>query len=163
VRDTEAGSVGTTEHTEYTEARGNRLRVVFRGRVEGNWYLSNSSETQGKHSKVRFLSSPLVNPGFPRVFRILGQLLWLSVPIHACRCCPCRNHRLVRCLGPQKHFSASSSESQESFPNPRFFSENMWFFGGGAGFELGQFESCWNSLPEQRCRGSSRRPSVQDD
>ena len=28
---TEAGNVGTTEHTEYTEARGNRLRVVFRG------------------------------------------------------------------------------------------------------------------------------------
>jgi hypothetical protein len=42
--------------------------------------------TQGKHPKVRILSSPLKNPGFPRVFRILGQLLWLSVPIHACPC-----------------------------------------------------------------------------
>ena len=28
---------------------------------------------------VRFLSSPLKNPGFPRVFRIPGQLLWSSV------------------------------------------------------------------------------------
>jgi hypothetical protein len=34
---------------------------------------------QGKHEKVRFLSSPLKNPGFPRVFRISGQLLWSSV------------------------------------------------------------------------------------
>ena len=34
---------------------------------------------QGKHEKVRFLSSPLKNPGFPRVFRIFGQLLWSSV------------------------------------------------------------------------------------
>ena len=80
---TEAGNVGTTEHTE---ARDNRLRVVFRGRVEGNWYFSNSSKTRGKHAKVRFLSSPLKNPCFPRVFSILGQLLWLSVPIHACPC-----------------------------------------------------------------------------
>jgi hypothetical protein len=54
---TEAGSVGTTEHTEHTEARGNRLRVVFRGRVEGEWYLSNSSKTQGKMQK--FGSCPL--------------------------------------------------------------------------------------------------------
>jgi hypothetical protein len=138
---TEAGNVGTTEHTE---ARDNRLRVVFRGRVEGNWYLSNSSKTRGKHAKVRFLSSPLKNPCFPRVFRILGQFLWLSclsVHAHACRCCPCRNHRLVRWLGPQKHFSESSRESPESSPNPRLSRENMWFCSGGAGFELGKFES----------------------
>ena len=37
------------------------------------------SKTLGKHQKVRFLSSPLQNPGFPRVFRISGQLLWSSV------------------------------------------------------------------------------------
>jgi len=49
-------------------------------------HLSKSSKTLGKYSKVRFLSCPLKNPGFPRVFRILGQLLWLSVPIHACPC-----------------------------------------------------------------------------
>jgi hypothetical protein len=73
---TEAGNVGTTEHTE---ARDNRLRVVFRGRVEGNWYLSNHHKTLGKRPKVRFLSSPLKNPGFPRFFRILGQFLWPSV------------------------------------------------------------------------------------
>jgi hypothetical protein len=46
--------------------------------------------TLGKKPKVRFLSSPLKNPGFPRVFRILGQFLWLSclsMHVHACRCC----------------------------------------------------------------------------
>ena len=37
------------------------------------------SKTLGKHQKVRFLSSPLQNPGFPRVFRISGQFLWSSV------------------------------------------------------------------------------------
>jgi hypothetical protein len=39
---------------------------------------------------VRVLSSPLKNPGFPRVFRILDQSLWLSclsMHVHACRCC----------------------------------------------------------------------------
>jgi hypothetical protein len=102
------------------------------------------SKTLGKHQKVRFLSSPLQNSGFPRVFRILGQLLWLSclsMHVHACRCCPCRNHRRVRCLGPQKHFSESSIESPESSSNPRFSRENMWFRSGGAEFELGEFES----------------------
>jgi len=99
---------------------------------------------QGKHEKVRLLSSPLKNPGFPRVFRISCQLLWLSclsMHVHACRCCPCRNRRLVRCLGPQKYFSESSSESPESSSNPRFSGENMWFCSGGAGFELVELES----------------------
>jgi hypothetical protein len=36
-------------------------------------------KTLGKHEIVRFLSSPLKNPGFPRVFRISGQLLWPTV------------------------------------------------------------------------------------
>jgi hypothetical protein len=81
--------------------------------------LSNSSNTQGKHSIVRFLSSPLKNPGFPRVFRILGQLLWLSclsMHVHACRCCVV----LCAALAPGE----SSSESPESSPNPRFYREN---------------------------------------
>jgi hypothetical protein len=30
----------------------------------------------------------------------------------------------------------SSCESPESFPNPRFSKENMWFCSGGAGFQL---------------------------
>jgi hypothetical protein len=55
------------------------LRVVFRGRVEGEWYLSNHHKTLGKRPKVRFLSSPLKNPGFSMVFRIFGQFLWPSV------------------------------------------------------------------------------------
>jgi hypothetical protein len=40
--------------------------------------------------QVRILSSPFKNPGFTRVFRISGQLLWLSCLSmlgHACRCC----------------------------------------------------------------------------
>ena len=41
---------------------------------------------QGKHEKVRLLSSPLKNPGFPRVFRISCQLLWPSVAPMLARC-----------------------------------------------------------------------------
>ena len=93
-------------------------------------------KTQGKHLQVRFLSSPLKNPGFPRVFRILGQLLWLSclsMHVHACRCCVV----LCAALPPGE----SSSESPESSQTPRFSRENTWFCSGGAGFELGKFES----------------------
>ena len=41
--------------------------------------IQTTQKTLGKHRKVRFLSSPLKNPGFPRVFRISGQFLWPSV------------------------------------------------------------------------------------
>jgi hypothetical protein len=118
--------------------------------------LSNSSKTQGKHPKVRFLSSALKNPGFPRVFRISGQLLWLSclsMHVHACRCCVV----LCAALPPGE----SSSESPESSSNPRFSRENLLFCSGGAGFELVEFESYWYSMLEQRCRACSRRPSIQ--
>jgi hypothetical protein len=67
VRDTEAGNVGTTEHTEHTEARGNRLRVVFRGRVEGEWYLSNFKkhwENIKKFGSCPLRSKTLVFPAF---------------------------------------------------------------------------------------------------
>jgi hypothetical protein len=93
-------------------------------------------KTLGKHQKVRFLSSPLKNPGFPRVFRISGQLLWLSclsMHVHACRCC------VVLCAALD--LGESSCESPESSPNPRFSRENMLFCSGGAGFELVEFES----------------------
>ena len=43
-------------------------------------------KTLVKHPKVRFLSSPLQNPGFPRVFRISGQVLWLSVAPMLAQC-----------------------------------------------------------------------------
>ena len=131
-----AENQGTTEHTEHTEARDNRLRVVFRGRVEGNWYLSNHHKTLGKRPKVRFLSSPLKNPGFPRVFRISAKFLWLSclsMHVHASRCCVV----LCAALAPGE----SSSESPESSPNPRFSRENMLFCSGGAGFELGDMHA----------------------
>ena len=73
---------------------------------------SNYHKTQGKHSKVRFLSSPLVNPGFPRVFSISGQLLWLSclsMHVHACRCCVV----LCAALDPES-VSVSRPESRQS-------------------------------------------------
>jgi hypothetical protein len=98
--------------------------------------IRTTQKTLGKHEKVRFLSSPLKNPGFPRVFRISGQLLWsscLSMHVHACRCCVV----LCAALDPGE----SSSESPESSAKPRFSRENMWFCSGGAGFELGEFES----------------------
>jgi hypothetical protein len=101
-----------------------------------SYSLLNCPKTLGIHQKVRFLSSPLKNPGFPRVFRILGQLLWLSclsMHVHACRCCVV----LCAALPPGE----SSSESPESSSNPRFFGENGWFCSGGAGFELLEFES----------------------
>jgi len=116
-----------------------------------------NGKTLEKHKKVRFLSSPLKNPGFPRVFRILGQLLWLSclsMPVHACRCCVV----LCAALDPGEW----SSESPESSPNPRFSRENLLFCSGGAGFELVEFESYWYSMLEQRCRACSRHPSIQD-
>ena len=43
-------------------------------------HLSNHHKTQGKQPIVRILSSPLENPGFPRVFRISGQALRLRCP-----------------------------------------------------------------------------------
>ena len=49
--------------------------------------------------RVRIPPSPLVKRWFSQVSRILGQLLWLSVPIHACPCLQVLR-RLVRRLGP---------------------------------------------------------------
>jgi hypothetical protein len=56
----------------------------------------------------------------------------------------------------------SSCESPESPQNPRFSGENMRFCSGGAGFELGEFESYWYSMLEQICRACSHRLSIQD-
>jgi hypothetical protein len=120
-------------------------------------HLSNHHKTQGKQPIVRFLSSPLKNPGFPRVFRISAKFLWLSclsMHVHACRCCVV----LCSALDPGE----SSCESPESSQNPRFSRESMWFCSGGAGFELGKFESYRYSMQEQRCRACSHRLSIQD-
>jgi hypothetical protein len=75
--------------------------------------------------------------------------------VHACRCCVV----LCAALDPGE----SSCESPESSQNPRFSRESMWFCSGGAGFELGKFESYWYSMLEQRCRACSHRLSIQDD
>ena len=48
--------------------------------------IRTTQKTLGKHEKVRFLSSPLKNPGSPKVFRIVGQLLWPSVAPMLARC-----------------------------------------------------------------------------
>ena len=98
------------------------------------------------------------NPWFSQVFSHFGQLLWLSclsMHVHACRCCVV----LCAALDPGE----SSCESPESSQNPRFSRESMWFCSGGAGFELGKFESYWYSMLEQRCRACSHRLSIQDD
>ena len=96
-----------------------------------------TSRTRQKHRQnmKKFGSCPLRSKtkGFPRGFRISGQLLWLSclsMHVHACRC------RVVLCaaLPPGE----SSSESPESSQNPRFSRENMLFCSGGAGFELSE-------------------------
>ena len=75
-----------------------------------------------------FESLPLrsQNPGHTGVFRVSGQLLWLSctsMHVHACTCC------VVWCaaLIPGK----SSSESPESPQNPRFSRGNRWFCSRG--------------------------------
>jgi hypothetical protein len=64
---------------------------------------------QGKHPKVRFLSSPLKNPGFPGVFCISGQLLWPSVaPMQL------GAWRLRRCISRRAAQIESFFESRES-------------------------------------------------
>jgi hypothetical protein len=98
-------------------------------------------ENTQKFGSCPLRSKTLVFPGFFACWANCFGFLCLSMHVHACRCCPCRNRRLVRCLGPQKHFSESSSESLESSPDLRFPRENMLFCIGGAGFELVEFES----------------------
>ena len=48
------------------------------------WY--DNSISLGISRVVRVLSRPFQNPGFPRVFRISGQFLWLSLPPMLARC-----------------------------------------------------------------------------
>jgi hypothetical protein len=58
--------------------RVRRTRAHHDREAKSMWF-SNSPRTLVKHRKVRFLSSPLKNPGFPKVLRISCQLLWPSV------------------------------------------------------------------------------------
>jgi hypothetical protein len=68
-----------------------------------------TAKSQEKHQKVRFLSSALKNPGFPRVFRILGQFLWPAVaPMHL------GAWRLRRCISRRAAQIESFFESRES-------------------------------------------------
>ena len=53
-----------------------------------------------RENTQKFESCPSApKPWFSRGFSDIGQLLWLSVPIHACPCLQVLR-RLVRCLGP---------------------------------------------------------------
>ena len=139
-----------------------RLEIVFGIGIPttcSNLFLS-TFRTLQKHweNTQMFGSRPLRSkPWFSQGFSHFGQLLWLSclsMHVHACRCC------VVSCaaLAPGE----SSSESPESSPNPRFSRENMLFCSGGAGFELGEFESYWYSMLEQICRACSHHLSIQD-
>jgi hypothetical protein len=65
---------------------------------------------QGKHQKVRFLSSPLKNPGFTRVFRISGQFLWSSGSAHAGSV----HGGMQRCISRRAPQIESFFESRES-------------------------------------------------
>jgi hypothetical protein len=112
---------------------------VFR-RLGHYWVIKYDSKMALLHSSggLSYLARLLVDPGrkIPASFLLAAEMgidPRIPVGIHACRCYPFRNHRLVRCLGPQKHLS----ESPESSPYLRFPREIMWFCSGGAGFELG--------------------------
>jgi hypothetical protein len=69
-------------------------------------------ENTQKFGSCPLRSKTLVFPGFFAFLANSFGFLCLSMHVHACRCCPCRNRRLVRCLGPQKRFSASSVSRQ---------------------------------------------------
>jgi hypothetical protein len=84
---TEAGNVGTTEHTEYTEARDDRWQVVFRGRVEGEWYLLKPSKITGKTSKSSVPVLSAQKPWFPQGFSHIG-LIALAFCANPCMSMP---------------------------------------------------------------------------
>jgi hypothetical protein len=78
------------------------------------------SKTLAKHPKVRFLSSPLKNPGSPKVFRISGQFLWPSVAPMLARCMADRGDCISR-RAPQIESFIESRESPKhwGFACPR--------------------------------------------
>ena len=82
--------------------------------------IRTTQKTLGKHEKVRILSSPLKNPGFPRVFRILGQFLWPSVaPMQL------GAWRLRRCISRRADQIESFFESRESLKHWGFAWPNL--------------------------------------
>jgi hypothetical protein len=113
--------------------------------------IRTTQKTLGKHEKVRILSSPLKNPGFPRVFRISGQLLWLSclsMHVHACRCCVV----LCAALDP-KNISVSRPVSRQSRPR------TLVFQGRTCGFVAEVQDS--NSLSSNRSRVHCRNADIE--
>lgn len=80
---------------------------------------------QGDLQVVRFLSSPLQNPG-SQGFSHFWPVPLAFLHVHA-RACLHMLRRLVRCLAPGE----SSSESPESPRNPRFSRESRWFCSRG--------------------------------
>ena len=90
-------------------------------------------ENTQKFGSCPLRSKTLVSPGFFAFLANCFGFLCLSMHVHACRCC------VVLCAALP--LGESSCESPESPLNPRFSRENGWFCSGGAGFELGEFES----------------------
>jgi len=95
--------------------------------------LQKHRENTQKFGSCPLRSKTLVFPGFFAFLANCFGFLCLSMHVHACRCCVV----LCAALNPGE----SSSESPESSQNPRFSRENLLFCSGGAGFELGEFES----------------------
>ena len=123
-------------------------------------HLSNSSKLQGKHEKVRFLSSPLKNQRFSDGF----SHFW-PVPSAFCAypCMPMAagtapGELVVLCaaLDPKNISVSRASESPESSPNSRFSKEIMWFCSGGAGFEHSRAGSSAGRCVVS-CRAKNRR------
>jgi hypothetical protein len=94
-------------------------------------HLSNYHKTQGKQPIVRILSSPLKNPGFPRVFRISGQFLWPSVaPMQL------GAWRLRRCISRRAPQIESFFESRESLKHWGFECASLTPIHAGGGSRI---------------------------
>jgi hypothetical protein len=83
--------------------------------------LSPAAKSREKPQEVRFLSSPLKNHGFPRVFRISGQLLWPSVAPMLARCmASCGACISRRAAQIESFFESRDSPKHWGFNVPRF-------------------------------------------
>jgi hypothetical protein len=103
--------------------------------------LQKHRENTQKFGSCPLRSKTLVFPGF---FAYWANCF--GFPAYPCMSMPAGaapGEIIVLCaaLDPTNISVSRASESPESSHNPRFSRENMWFCSGGAGFELGKFES----------------------